>query len=38
MKDENKPLLRMRFNKYSKQVREHIEKQYPNLLNELKSK
>ena len=38
MKDENKPLLRMRFNKYSKQVQEHIEKQYPNLLKELKSK
>ena len=38
MEDKDKPLLRMKFNKYSKQVQEHIEKQYPNLLKELKSK
>ena len=38
MEDKDKPLLRMKFNKYSKQVREHIEKQYPNLLKEFKSK
>ena len=36
MKDENKPLCSMRFNRYSKQVHEHIEKQYPNLLKEFK--
>jgi hypothetical protein len=38
MKDKDKPLLRMRFNKYSKLMQEHIEKQYPDLLKELKTK